>query len=467
MSGTQKSSRSIGEAGVSLRPLPLPDFGVPDKRPELPEAEYENRIDALRASAGTEWIVVYGDREHFANLVYLTGFDPRFEEAVLVLGPGDVRCLLVGNEGLGYSSVVAVPRLEMVLCQSLSLMGQDRSTSPSLRRCLSEMGIGSGDRVGVVGWKYFSAEEWEGSSPGIAVPAFLLDPLRDLVSGEGAVEDVTPALLDPEHGLRSRASADQIAAFEWAASRATRAVMRIVAATRPGMTELEAISRMGYQGEPLSAHVMFTSGTGEIVGLRSPTARTIRDGDAVTTGIGYWGGLGCRAGILRSGEDPEFTRELGAPYFHAIATWYETIGIGTKGGEIFDAIEEVLGSTSFRSMLNPGHLTHLDEWVHSPVVKDGAVPVASGMAFQCDIIPAPAGPGRALNCEDPVAIADADLRNELANGYPDVWERIVSRQRFMRDEIGIRVADEVLPLSSSPAYLPPFWLDHDHVYVRP
>ena len=292
-----------------------------------------------------------------------------------------------------------------------------------------------------------------------------MDSLRDLVSDEGTVEDITPALLDPEHGLRSRSSADQIAAFEWAASRATRAVMRIVTGTRPGMTELEATSRMGYQGEPLSAHVMFTSGTGEIVGLRSPTARTIREGDAVTTGIGYWGGLGCRAGIVRSGDDSDFTRELGVPYFRVTAAWDETVDIGTKGGEIFDAIEEALISTSFRSMLNPGHLTHLDEWVHSPVVKDGTVPIASGMALQCDIIPTPAGLGRALNCEDPVVIADADLRSELANKYPDVWERILSRQRFMRDEIGIRVADGLLPLSSSPAYLP-FWLDHDHAYVR-
>lgn len=109
MSGTRKSYQSIGESGVALRPLPLPDFGVPDERPELPEAEYENRIDALRASAGTEWIVVYGDRKHFANLAYLTRFDPRFEEAVLVLGPDDVRCLLVGNEGLGYGSIAVVP----------------------------------------------------------------------------------------------------------------------------------------------------------------------------------------------------------------------------------------------------------------------------------------------------------------------------------------------------------------------
>jgi hypothetical protein len=456
----------FGQDAVTLRALALPDFGVPNERPELPEAEYERRIAAVREAVDSEWVVVYGDREHFANLAYLSGFDPRFEEAVLVLGPENSRHLLVGNEGLDYGIEVAVPRLDMVLCQSLSLMGQDRSKSPSLRRCLSDIGIGPGDRIGVVGWKYFSPEEWEGPSQGIAVPAFLLDTLRDLVGDEGVVEDVTAALLAPDEGLRSRASADQIAVFEWAASRATRAVMRVVSNTRPGITELEAISFMGYEGEPLSAHIMFASGSGEIVGLRSPTARTIREGDAVTTAVGYWGGLGCRAGLLRSGEDAAFTRELGAPYFHAIATWYETVRIGTTGGQVFDAIEDALASTNFRPMLNPGHLTHLDEWVHSPIVRDGNVPLASGMVFQCDIIPTPAGPGRALNCEDSVAIADEGLRKELSTRYPSLWRRILDRQRFMRDELGIGLADEILPLSSSPAYLPPFWLDHDHVYVR-
>lgn len=33
-----------------------------------------------RASAeGYDALLVYVDREHFANLAYLTGFDPRFE----------------------------------------------------------------------------------------------------------------------------------------------------------------------------------------------------------------------------------------------------------------------------------------------------------------------------------------------------------------------------------------------------
>ena len=44
-------------------------------------------------------LVVWADREHSANLAYLTGFDPRFEEAVLiVVGGAATPALLVGNE---------------------------------------------------------------------------------------------------------------------------------------------------------------------------------------------------------------------------------------------------------------------------------------------------------------------------------------------------------------------------------
>ena len=36
---------------------------------------------------GFDRLVVYADREHSANMSYLTGFDPRFEEALLIVGP--------------------------------------------------------------------------------------------------------------------------------------------------------------------------------------------------------------------------------------------------------------------------------------------------------------------------------------------------------------------------------------------
>jgi hypothetical protein len=85
------------------------------------------------------------------------------------------------------------------------------------------------------------------------------------------------------------------------------------------------------------------------------------------------------------------------------------------------------------------------------------------MAMQVDIIPSPMRAGWALNCEDPVAFADGELRAELEARFPETYGRIVARRAFMRDQLGVEVSDSVLPLSSTPACLPPFWLKHSHL----
>ena len=87
------------------------------------------------------------------------------------------------------------------------------------------------------------------------------------------------------------------------------------------------------------------------------------------------------------------------------------------------------------------------------------------MAFQCDIIPDNARPGWAANCEDALVLADEGLRAEIARRHPGAWRRIEERRRFMRERLGIALADELLPLSSIPAYFPPFWLDLDYALV--
>jgi hypothetical protein len=88
------------------------------------------------------------------------------------------------------------------------------------------------------------------------------------------------------------------------------------------------------------------------------------------------------------------------------------------------------------------------------------------MALQSDIIPDCARPGWAANCEDTVALADEEMRANLARAYPSVWARIVARRAFMMASLGLQLAEEVLPLSNIPAYFPPFWLSPDRVLVR-
>lgn len=447
---------------IELRKVVLPDFGVPVELFAIPRDEYEGRASALYDAAQVDWVAIYGDREHSANLIFLSGFDPRFEEALLLLGPDGQRVLIVGNEGVGYADVAGLP-VEVRLYQPFSLMGQPRDEAPRLTDVLRDVGMTAGARVGVAGWKYLNgAETNEPQSPSF-VPAFVLRELRHLTSTEPI--DITAMLMDPAQGLRTRNSACQIAAFEWAASRSSAAVMRVVQGSEPGMTELEAVGLMGYQGEPLACHVILASGKDRLNGLRSPSARRIERDDAVTVGIGLWGGLTCRAGLLSDDPDEDFVATFVRPYYAAIATWWQTVGIGATGGEVHEAVMAALDGAGFRPLLNPGHLTSYDEWVHSPIRPGSEERIVSGMMLQCDIIPTPLPPGRALNCEDTLAVGDSTLRGELARDHPEVWRRIQARRAFMRDEIGLRLKPEILPLSSAPAYLPPFWLDDDLVCV--
>jgi len=447
---------------IILKHIPLPSFAFTEEVPTVPAEEYERRLASLVQKAATDWVLVYADREHYANLTHLINYDPRFEEGLLVLGRHGQRTLIVGNEGLGYVSVLPVP-VEIELCQTFSLNSQPRSTAPRLKDVLAKIGIASGQSVCVVGWKYLEPYEADEVQTPAFIPAFYLEVLRALVGEHGKLVDGSALMMHPEAGLRATNNADQIAAFEWAARNTSAAVFNILRNARPGMSEMQAMQWMRYAGQPMSMHPIFVSGKGEINGLRSPSAKLIEYGDAVSTGLGYWGSLVCRAGMMLGQPEAVFFEQVAAPYYRAIATWHQAMRLEITGREIFQAIAQAFAGSSLHSSLNPGHLTSFDEWLSSPVRPDSDERIRSGMVFQCDIIPAPLLPGQLINCEDTVAIADATLRAEIQAKYPDLWERIQRRRRLMREALGIQPAEELLPLTDGTAYLPPFWLAPDTV----
>ncbi len=440
---------------IIWREIEVPDFGVPEERPAIPSEIYEERCRKAYAAANCDWLIVYGDREHFANLYYLTAFDPRFEEALLLIGPGNRKYLLVGNEGIDYTSQ-ANAQFSAILCQSFSLMGQDRTRSPRLDEIMREVGVAKGHRVAICGWKYLEADETKGYG-GLHVPAMLVNCVENIIGDAAAITDATWVLMHPEKGLRVYNEAEQIVANEWGAARASSALLRIVQSTAAGNTELEAVSRMRYAGEPLSAHIMYSSGKDQIVGLRSPSARKVEQGDGVFSAVGYWGGLSARGGLVDA-DNESFITKWAIPYYRGIAAWYHSAAIGATGGEVYDRVCDELRLGGMKPALNPGHLSGSDEWVHSFFTPGNETKIASGMAVQCDIIPEPMPEGIVLNCEDSVVFADEILRNELQEKYPQAWARIRARQQFMREQLGLKIADELLPLSTTPAYYAPLFL---------
>jgi hypothetical protein len=447
----------------SLARIGLEDFGFDAEKPVIPASVYEARLKAAQSRADVDWLVVYADREHHANMVFLTGFEPRFEEALLLVGRKGETIIITGNENQGYTPVSPLEGLVTLLAQSLSLMAQDRTLKPDLVGVLVEAGLKPGDRIGLVGWKYLEDSEWPHRKPGFFVPAFIVDSLCHAVGPTGELVEATAILMHPATGLRSTLTADAIAQAEWAASRASRAVWRIISNFRLGDSEWLAASRMGYAGEPLTCHPMLaTSGPDRpVIGLSSPSSRIPQKGDGASTAIGYWGGLTARAGLITDGNDDFLA--LAKAYFAGLAAWYESADIGVEGGAIHEAVVSTLSRGKLRSALNPGHLTGHDEWIHSPIRPGSTEKIASGMPFQVDIIPVPMKNGEALNCEDPVTFADQALRAEIAAKYPALSARFDKRRAFVRDRIGIDVRENILLLSAMPLYLMPFWLKPDHV----
>lgn len=453
-------------ASVALRPVALPVFGEPTVRPAIGRALLERRIEALLSRGARERLdgfAVYGDREHSANVAYLSGYDPRFEETLLVVLPGRQPRLLVGNEGWGYAGLCDGP-YERVLYQTFSLPAQPRDRSAALLDVLADCGIGSGQRIGAIGWKPFGAGDLGFDRAALDIPAFVADTLRALVGPQGAVVNAADLMMAPADGLRAVNEAEQLAAFEFAATFASQGVRNVLAGVEPGMTELETARLLAANGLPLSAHPMLSGGRRAAYGLPSPGLDALRRGDPVTVAYGVQGGLSARAGFLAEGprdlpdDIRDYVERLVGPYFAAVVDWYETIGIGVAGGALWKAIHDRVGDPFFGITLNPGHQIHLDEWMHSPVFADSAIPLTSGMALQVDVIPATGTRWFTTNVEDGIALADAALRDEIAARFPEAWSRIEARRAFMADELGIRLRPEVLPFSNIPAFLPPYWL---------
>ena len=443
-----------------LAEIALPEFGMPTAEPQVPAATYADRMERLRAAMdarGYDHLVVWADREHSANIAYLTGFDPRFEEALLVVGAESEPAILVGNECYGMAGAAPLP-MRVVLFQDLSLPGQPRDESRPLIDTLRDERISAGSRVGVVGWKTYASRDV------MEIPCFLVDALRDASGRTGVVENAADLLIDPSVGLRVVNEVDQLAAFEWAACQTSQGVRQVLAGLNPGMTERDAARLLEWSGTPLSCHLMLTAGPRASFGLLSPGDRPIERGDPFTIAYGIWGALNCRAGFVveDASELPEdiqdYVPRLVGPYFEAVAEWYAALHVGQVGGALQAIVDRRLGDTFFGVHLNPGHQLHLDEWVNSPVFPGSRIELRSGMALQCDIIPATGGPYFTTNIEDGVAVADESLRSELAAAYPQAWDRIQARRRFMTEALGIDLHPDVLPFSNLAGHLPPFLL---------
>ncbi len=442
----------------------------PDIPTELYRARLARTADRLRAQK-LDVLIVYADREHSANIAYLTGFDPRFEEALLLLSSDGRRKLVVGNEGLGLLPDLRGLGLEVELFQEFSLMGLLRNGSRTLREILRDFGLGRGHRMGCAGWKSYEERMIAAGPQALDVPAYLADLLRDLAGDPKRVVNAAGIFMDVDDGLRVFNEPAQIAQFEYAACVTSEGLLNFLRHLRPGVAEWELEKYLDARGLPLSCHRMISFGDKARRALASASAQRARRGDPYMAAFGVQGALTCRAGMIAAGPGDvpgalrEFYLTLARNYLQVVAAWYKEVRVGESAGAVVRAVEKTRDSKLYRLAYSPGHYLHLDEWLHSPFNAGSRVRLRSGMMLQTDIMPVSLGPLCCIASEDGVVLADARLRTELAQAFPDLWKRVQARRAFMREVLGLNLDDSVLPLSNIAGWLPPWALDLDRAFI--
>lgn len=273
-----------------------------------------------------------------------------------------------------------------------------------------------------------------------------------------------------ENGLRTTNNANEIAHYEFGAMVAGNCILHAMDQLELGKSEMTIGAYLNDLGQsPSVVTIMATGARFEKANLY-PSAKKIRLGDRISMTTGYKGGLQSRGGyaVHSSNELPEGERDyldrVAKPYFNAVKTWFETITINMLGSSLYDKIEEVLPKQQYGWHLNPGHLCADEEWLASPVYPDSKETIKSGMIFQFDIIPSVPGYSGA-SCEGGVVLADEKLRSAIQSDYPEMWARMQVRRKYLIEEIGIDLSEEVLPMCNATAYYRPFLLNKEAAFT--
>jgi len=224
--------------------------------------------------------------------------------------------------------------VDVILCPTLSLMGIDRGGGPDRRERSAQAGVASGDRIGIVGWKALLPGESTAHSHDLR-PRSSSTRCGNLRAARARARRERGAT-SPSSACARSAPPDQIAIFEYGASRCSAWVMEILRAARPGVSEREtfravpwAASRSattrcspraggrGRAAEPVvtAARARRRRGRGDrAVGRELRTRRSSRwiGGRSRQESDGYLSGLPSR-------------------YWRTIATWYASLRLGAPG----------------------------------------------------------------------------------------------------------------------------------------
>lgn len=442
-----------------ITPPEKDNSGVPVKLSNKTISERHKKILRLMEKHDYSSLVIYADKEHGSNFEYLVGYIPRFEEGLLVLNKDGSITLVLGNENFNK---VDKARIEAhgIKCTLFSLANQPMSDLDELDEVFSELNLDTEKNVGLVGWKLIP-----NMTKNYDLPEFIVQSLKNHVD-EDKLFNATGIFIDPAYGARITNNANEIAHYEYGSSLSSDSVLDALNHLKIGKTELEIGNLLTRDGQTNNVVTISAFGERFIDGNVYPTNRELKLGDKVALTTSYRGGLSSRTGYaVNSLEelqsiDKGYFEDVVLPYFGAYYYWLRNIKIGKNGGEFYREFRESYPQSKYGWELNPGHLTANEEWMSSPFYENSDAKVQSGMIFQVDFIPIQP-PHQGVSAESTVAIADESLCHDIKEQYPDLWNRIIKRKKYMQTELNIELSPEILPLTSTVGYYRPFMLNKE------
>ena len=448
---------SLPKTFSDVEPVYLNDNTMEQRKMKILELMKEEDFDSL---------IIYADKEHGSNFEYLTGFIPRFEEGLLILKKIDQAYLILGNENLKMAKYARL-QADLHHYPLFSLPNQPMENERSLVSILNEINFSDDKKIGLVGWKMFSSTNLDNSKI-FDIPHFIVEAIRNIQTEEAEIVNAAYLFIGGDKGARTVNNANEIAHYEYGANLSSTSMLKAMNAVEIGVKESFLGNLLNADGQ--TNNVVTIAATGERFEKANlyPTSKQVALGDKLSLTTGYKGGLSSRAGFVVEKADQlpnnqlAYLEKVAIPYFKAVVYWLENIRIGMYGGEFYKKIENVYSKDKYNWHLNPGHLVADEEWMSSPIYPNSKEILKSGMLLQIDIIPSVTGYG-GVSAEECIALADDELRCQIKNEYPDLWERIKTRRNYIKNELGIMLPEHVLPLSNLVAYLRPFFLNKSSV----
>ena len=204
---------------VKYENVKLPECDCTNVPVQLTDETMQERLNKVLDRMNREnfdSLVIYADLEHGNNFEYLTGFLPRFEEALLVLNSNGNHYMVLGNENLNKASKARIKNTS-IHCPHFSLPNQPMDVKEGIKDILKRCEFKNGDNVGIVGWKNFTSK-YEDNAQLFDVPYYVVDTIKELVGSN--VFNATRLFIG-EDGARCTNNVNEIVHYEFGASLAS------------------------------------------------------------------------------------------------------------------------------------------------------------------------------------------------------------------------------------------------------